>query len=133
MSLFGMLYFLVAAWHDDFALCHPFLDYLVEGELGWFCFGGVVLVCCCFFLASRWLFRIKNLFSSVLGKQQHFASYKGRAAAFQGIPFNFLAGKALSKASSALSRVPLIGHLHGQFTGCGGNQVVKCEQPTLAP
>lgn len=49
----------------------------------WDCF---VLV---LFLASHWLFRIKNLFSFVLGK--YFVSYKERAAAFQGIPFNFLA------------------------------------------
>lgn len=85
VSLFCMLYFLIVACYYDFALCHPFLDCLVEGELGWFCFGLV------------WVFQLHTGFSALkicshlcLASSSTLCHTKG-AAVFQGIPFNFLA------------------------------------------
>lgn len=60
-------------------------------------------------------------------------SYKGSCSA-SGISFQLPCWSAhlpLSKGYSALNRLSLIGHLHGQLIHGSGNQVVKCEQPKL--
>jgi len=53
--------------------------------------GGFFVLFCFVLLASGWVFFIRNLFSSVPGKQQYFVCHIKGAAVFQGIPFNFLA------------------------------------------
>lgn len=79
-----MLYCLKAARYYNFALSHPCLDYLVEEELGWFGF------CFFSFRLPTGFSTLKICFHMCLASNNTLCHIKG-AAAFQGIPFNFLA------------------------------------------